>query len=294
MVFKKGSKGEGVKQIQYALGLEADGIFGSQTESAVIFFQTKNGLFPDGVVGKKTLELLNLNFDTDISIIKPIGMILDIDEYYLPKGEYLNGDYKNEYIVLHHTAGGANPRSVVDCWGRDSLGKVATEFVVGGQNCNTGNTRYDGQIVRAFPEGCQGYHLGSSGSSYMNTHSVGIEMCNFGYVDKGKTYTGATVNPDQIVSLNAPFRGYLHWHKYSDEQIKAVRDLLLYIADRDNIDLHEGLYKWIKSEGAIKAFDYHVDAYKGNVKGLLTHTNIRKDKFDCSPQPNLVDMIMSL
>ena len=294
MVFKRGSQGDGVKQIQIALGLYPDGVFGPQTENAVMVFQAKNGLFSDGVVGKKTLEMLNCNFDTDLTSVRNFGMTLDIDEYYLPKGEYLNGDYKNDYIVLHHTAGGANPRAVVDCWGKDSLGKVATEFIVGGQNCNTGNTRYDGQIVRAFPEGCQGYHLGSSGSSYMNTHSVGIEMCNFGYVDNGKTYTGATVNPEQIVSLNAPFRGYLHWHKYSDEQIKTVRDLLLYIADRDNIDLHEGLYKWIKSEGAIKAFDYHVDAYKGNVKGLLTHTNIRKDKFDCSPQPNLVDMIMSL
>lgn len=294
MVFKKGSQGDGVKQIQIALGLYPDGVFGPQTENAVMVFQAKNGLFSDGVVGKKTLEILNCNFDTDLTSVRNFGMALDIDEYYLPKGEYLNGDYKNDYIVLHHTAGGANPRAVVDCWGKDSLGKVATEFIVGGQNCNTGNTRYDGQIVRAFPEGCQGYHLGASGSSYMNTHSVGIEMCNFGYVDNGKTYTGATVNPEQIVSLNVPFRGYLHWHKYSDEQLKVVRDLLLYIADRDNIDLHEGLYKWIKSEGAIKAFDYHVDAYKGNVKGLLTHTNIRKDKFDCSPQPNLVDMIMSL
>ena len=294
MVFKKGSQGDGVKQIQIALGLYPDGVFGPQTENAVMVFQAKNGLFSDGIVGKKTLEMLNCNFDTDLTSVRNFGMALDIDEYYLPKGEYLNGDYKNDYIVLHHTAGGANPRAVVDCWGKDSLGKVATEFIVGGQNCNTGNTRYDGQIVRAFPEGCQGYHLGASGSSYMNTHSVGIEMCNFGYVDNGKTYTGATVNPEQIVSLNVPFRGYLHWHKYSDEQLKVVRDLLLYIADRDNIDLHEGLYKWIKSEGAIKAFDYHVDAYKGNVKGLLTHTNIRKDKFDCSPQPNLVDMIMSL
>ena len=86
-------------------------------------------------------------------------------------------------------AGGANPRSVVDYWEK-ILGKVATEFVVGGQNC-TGNTKYDGQIVEHFPEGCQGYHIGSSGSSYMNTHSVGIEICNFGYVKNGKTYTGA-------------------------------------------------------------------------------------------------------
>jgi hypothetical protein len=294
MEFKKGSRGDEVKQIQSALGLNADGIFGTQTENAVKKFQKENGLYVDGIVGKKTLNALNINFDTDLSIINSFKIELDIDEYHLPKGEYLNGNYKNDYIILHHTAGGANPRSVVDYWGRDSLGKVATEFVVGGQNCNTGSTKYDGQIVRSFPEGCQGYHIGTSGSSYMNTHSVGIEMCNFGYVNKGKTYTGTTVCSDQIVSLSYPFKGYLNWHKYSDEQIKAVRNLLLYIANRDNIDLHEGLYKWIKKEGVIKAFDYHIDAYKGNVKGLLTHTNIRKDKFDCSPQPNLVDMIMSL
>ena len=235
---------------------------------------------------------MNINFDTDLTIIRPFD--LDIDEYYLPKGEYLNGNYKNDYIILHHTAGGANPRSVVDYWGKDSLGKVATEFVVGGQNCNTGNTKYDGHIVRSFPEGCQAYHIGASGSSYMNTHAVGIEMCNFGYVKNGKTYTGASVSPEQIISLSAPYKGYLNWHKYSDEQIRAVRDLLLYIADRDNIDLHEGLYKWIKSEGELRAFDFHMGAYNGSLKGLITHANIRKDKFDCCPQPDLVDMIMSL
>ena len=292
MVLKKGSRGDKVKQIQIALGLKADGIFGLNTENAVIKFQKENGLFPDGIVGKKTLNALNINFDTDLSIINPFK--IDIDEYYLPKGEYLNGNYKNDYIILHHTAGGPNPKSVVDYWGKDSLGKVATEFVVGGQHCNTGSTKYDGQIVRSFPEGCQGYHIGSSGSSYMNTHSVGIEICNFGYVKNGKTYTGANVSEDQIISLSSPFKGYLNWHKYSDEQIKVVRDLLLYISNRDNIDLHEGLYKWIKKEGALKAFDFHKEAYEGNVKGLLTHTNIRKDKCDCSPQPNLVDMILSL
>ena len=294
MVYKKGSRGDKVKQIQIALGLKADGIFGENTESAVIKFQKENGLTPDGIVGKKTLEILSVNFDTDLSIIQTYQFDLDIDEYHLPKGEYLTGNYKNDYIILHHTAGGSNPRVVVDSWANDSLGKIATEFIVGGQNCTTGNTKYDGQIVRAFPEGCQAYHIGSSGSSYMNTHSVGIELCNFGYINDGKTYTGSIASQEQIISLNDPFKGYLFWHKYSDEQIKSVRELLLYIANRDNIDLHEGLYKWIKKEGAVKAFDFHKTAYKGEVKGLLTHTNIRKDKFDCCPQPNLVDMIMSI
>jgi hypothetical protein len=292
MVLKIGCCGDEVKQIQLALGLKADGIFGKKTENAVIEFQKENGLFADGIVGEQTLDALNINFDTDLSIFNYCDF--DIDEYHLPDGEYLKGDYKNDYIILHHTAGGANPRSVVDGWSKDCIGKVATEFVVGGQNCKTGNIKYDGQIVRAFPEGCQGYHIGKSGSSHMNTHAVGIEICNFGYLKDGKTYTGTLADQSQIITLDSPFRGFLDWHKYSDEQINAVRELLLYISNRDNIDLHEGLYKWINDEGAIKAFDFHEDAYYGKVKGLITHTNIRKDKFDCSPQPNLVDMIMSL
>lgn len=292
MIFKKGYRGYEVKQIQSALGIEVDGIFGDKTENAVKEFQKENGLFPDGVVGKKTLAILNINFDTDLSIIQPFE--LDIEEYHLPKGEYLKGDYKNDYIILHHTAGGSNPKNVVSSWAKDSIGKVATEFVVGGQNCTTGNSKYDGHIVRSFPEGCQAYHLGASGSSYMNTHSVGIEMCNFGYVKNGKTYTGSNVCSDQIVKLESPFKGFSFWHKYSDGQLNAVKELLIYIANRDNIDLHEGLYRWIKDEGAMKAFDFHIAAYKGRIKGLLTHTNIRNDKFDCSPQPNLVDMIMTL
>lgn len=292
MVFKIGHCGNEVKQIQLALGLKVDGIFGKKTEKAVIEFQKENGLFADGVVGEQTLDALNINFDTDLSIFNYGDF--DIDEYHLPKGEYLEGNYKNDYIILHHTAGGANPRAVVDGWSKDCIGKVATEFVVGGQNCKTGNAKYDGQIVRAFPEGCQGYHIGKSGSLHMNTHAVGIEICNFGYLKDGKTYTDALADQSQIITLDSPFRGFLDWHKYSDEQINAVRDLLLYISNRDNIDLHEGLYRWINEEGVMKAFDFHMDAYEGNVKGLLTHTNIRKDKFDCSPQPNLVDMIMTL
>ena len=206
MVFKKGSRGNEVKQIQVALGLNADGIFGIKTETAVIKFQKENGLIPDGIVGEKTLKALNISFESESLIIQPIKFV--IDEYHLPKGEYLEGDYKNDYIILHHTEGGANPRTVVDWWAKDD-GKIGTEFVVGGQNCNTGSTKYDGNVLRAFPEGCQAYHIGASGSSYMNKHSVGIEMCNFGYVYKGKTYIGTNVSSDQIISLNSSFRGYL-------------------------------------------------------------------------------------
>ena len=57
-LYKRGSKGDMVRQIQMALHLLADGIFGSQTEEAVKNFQRKNGLKADGIVGPATLAKL--------------------------------------------------------------------------------------------------------------------------------------------------------------------------------------------------------------------------------------------
>lgn len=57
-LYKRGSRGEMVRQIQKALHLLADGIFGSQTEEAVKNFQMMNGLKADGIVGPATLAKL--------------------------------------------------------------------------------------------------------------------------------------------------------------------------------------------------------------------------------------------
>ncbi len=44
----------------------------------------------------------------------------------------------------------------------------------------------------------------------------------------------------------------------------------------------------------VPAFEFNNDEYNGKIKGMWTHTNIRKDKFDLFPQPNLIDMLLSL
>lgn len=59
---KKGSKGNDVKELQKAVGVKADGIFGSNTKSAVIKFQKANRLTGDGIVGKNTAHALGWLF----------------------------------------------------------------------------------------------------------------------------------------------------------------------------------------------------------------------------------------
>lgn len=287
-----------VKQIQQELKIPVDGIFGKGTEAAVINFQKDNNLVADGIVGAKTLDILGI-LDTDMrtrtGFVTPDG--LSIEQAHLPKGEYIQNEdpILNDYIFLHHTAGWNNPYNCISHWGSDTRGRIATEFVLGGPNIKNGDETYDGVLVQAFPQGAQGWHLGKTGSYYMNRHSVGIEICNFGYLtEKGRTYVGTRAHESQIVTLAEPFRKHSKWHRYSDAQIEATRKWIIYIAARDNIDLKVGLVKWILEQGPTAAFGFQQDAYEGKVKGLLTHTNVRKDKTDCFPQQELIDMLLSL
>jgi len=57
-VLRKGAKGEGVKLMQEALGIGADGDFGPGTERALKEWQSANGLVADGVAGTATFEKL--------------------------------------------------------------------------------------------------------------------------------------------------------------------------------------------------------------------------------------------
>lgn len=55
MNYKRGSTGQMVRQIQKALHLMPDGIYGAITEEAVRKWQAAHGLPADGIVGPKTL-----------------------------------------------------------------------------------------------------------------------------------------------------------------------------------------------------------------------------------------------
>ena len=121
-MYKKNSKDKAmVKQIQEALNLPVDGIFGPKTEAGVMRFQSNNGLVADGIVGPKTLHALGI-LDTDVKttnhFVTPEG--LKVERYHLPKGEYIQNEEPilNDYIFLHHTAGRENPYKCIDSLGK--------------------------------------------------------------------------------------------------------------------------------------------------------------------------------
>lgn len=70
---KYGSRGEEVRQIQTKLKRwgyyngNIDGIYGSQTQKAVRWFQSKNGLTVDGIAGKNTLRAMGIYNSTSNS-----------------------------------------------------------------------------------------------------------------------------------------------------------------------------------------------------------------------------------
>lgn len=79
---KNGSRGEDVKILQTTLNkfgynLTIDGIFGKNTQSAVIDYQKKNNLSSDGIVGAKTWTMLGFpTSETPVSGGRKINMLI--------------------------------------------------------------------------------------------------------------------------------------------------------------------------------------------------------------------------
>lgn len=312
MILKLGSTGPTVIQLQKFLKITADGNFGPKTESALKSWQQANGLVADGVVGPKTWASMGIA-TTDISETQDNS--LNIIKNYLPVNEYYPGPVNKRWIFLHHTAGWHNPKSTISSWGSDNRGPVATEFVLGGQSILGNDNKHDGELVQAFPRGGYGWHLGT-GNDAMHRESVGIEVCNFGMLTKGGfhkydiaakkyiwvqlkpnsfyTYVGTEAHSSQIIELSQQFRGFKHWHKYSDKQIEVLKDWILYIGNRDSIDVRKGIVEQIKKIGPFAAFDKIDVNLASNTPGVWLHTNVLAGKVDLFPQPEVVDMLLSL
>lgn len=289
MLLRNGSRGNDVKLLQSFLGITSDGIFGEITQRAVQSWQSQNGLTADGIVGPKTKAAMGF-LSTD-GCENSVGDDFLFDKKYLSHGNYFDGPVQKKWIFLHHTAGWHNPYNVVHGW-NTSGSSIATEFIIGGQSIRNTDDSYDGVIVQAMPPDAYAWHLGI-GNTAMHRESVGIKLCSFGWIKNGRTYVGAEADPSQYIELKDPFREYHAYHRYSNTQLEKLKSILLYVANRDNIDIRKGLPELIKEKGA-QAFDFYDRNHCAATPGIWSHANVRLDKSDVFPQSRLMDMLLSL
>lgn len=231
-------------------------------------------------------------------------MAITVKSIPLESGEYYTDKVKKDTIYIHHTAGSHRPDWTIAGWNKDrsTTGlrvRVATAYVIGSISTTDGNADWDGVIVNCFPDDMWAHHLGltSSNNVVLNQKSIAIELCNYGQLTKlanGQflNYVNKPVPLDQVAELATPFQGFKYYHKYSAKQLASLKNLLLDIANRHSIDLKSGLRSLIDG-GQASPFGLNTKALQG-MPGLWTHTSVRKDKFDCSPQLELIEMIKSL
>lgn len=208
-----------------------------------------------------------------------------------PRDQYFPEPQKKGIVVIHHTAGWDNARGMFDIWKNDRS-RVAT--CIGIQD--------NGKILQGFHSSNWGYHIGA-GIKRIEQISIGVEICNWGplaLID-GKYYSwaGAEVEAAKVVTYKKPFRKLPkskffdkhkqsgkpahHYERYTDAEIKSLKDLLLL---------------WNKSYGI--PLDYHEDMWDlsavalAGAPGIWTHVSYRADKTDCHPQPELIKMLQSL
>lgn len=76
-ILQLGSRGDDVNQVQNQLQVlgyyqgDVDGVFGPQTQAAVVAFQSDQGLDPDGIVGPLTYDRLQQVFETVLGNRQP-------------------------------------------------------------------------------------------------------------------------------------------------------------------------------------------------------------------------------
>lgn len=103
VAYKYGSRGQTVIEIQTRLknwgyyNGNVDGIYGYQTYTAVKYFQRKNGLNPDGIVGDRTLAALGINVNT--AAVSPTG-----NTYLLSRA--ISGEARGEPYIGQVAVGG--------------------------------------------------------------------------------------------------------------------------------------------------------------------------------------------
>lgn len=117
---KYGSRGDEVIQIQTKLKRwgyyngNVDGIYGSQTVSAVKYFQRSNGLTVDGIAGKKTLEAMGIYSSSNSTTANTSSNLNLLSRliYAEARGEPYEGQVAIGGVVLNRVKNSSFPNTI--------------------------------------------------------------------------------------------------------------------------------------------------------------------------------------
>jgi len=123
-VLKKGSRGDEVMTLQKKLKQwgyydgAVDGVYGSGTERAVQYFQRKNGLTADGIVGAKTAAALGMSLSGSSQTVQAGGFsdrnvrLLAACIYGESRGEPYKGQVAVGAVILNRVKSSKFPNSI--------------------------------------------------------------------------------------------------------------------------------------------------------------------------------------
>ena len=217
-----------------------------------------------------------------------------IKQVAFSESQYIKDIHPKKQIYLHHTAGNSSGVATFKGW-ESNPDRIATCVCISGKPTST-KTWEDGEIVQGFESKYWAYHLGLEKATFkkfnipyqsLDKISIGIEVCNFGFVNykdgKFLTYVNSVIPKEDVIELDKPFRGHKFFHAYTDEQIESVKQLLILWNKAYKIPLTYNEDIW----------DVCPRALKGEA-GVFTHNSVRYDKVDIVPQPKLITMLKSL
>jgi len=186
------------------------------------------------------------------------------------KSFYYEEEVPKERIAVHFTQGYL--KGDIDTLTKPN-NHVSVAFVVA----------RSGAIVNLWPSNLWSYHLGkgaAGGNKEMSSRSVAIEISNIGCLTKtnagmateyGDVY--CDVAEQEYYTEVAPFRERTHYATFTDAQIDATIKLLRYLCAK--FDIPPAFLPPDKRYGIVNDV--------ANFRGITTHVNYRKDKWDIGP-----------
>lgn len=154
------------------------------------------------------------------------GTAVPFSETPNKRGQLKGG--KPKYVVIHYTAGGSG-NSAVRVF-RNSAHKASAHFVLG----------HDGAITQMARLNEKCWHAGRSrwaGISGLNSHSVGIEIANWGWLKGGagnwKSHVGTHVEDSRVIVDTHRNGGQrLGWEIYDEVQVATCVEMVRAIAEK--------------------------------------------------------------